>query len=92
MTANTGWWAPFVTGSAGKPLSIGPTRLGHGGGAAGGCLEIYRFPSGTVYRRAQNVPNDVIESAWIDGANRWQVTRHIVLPDDETSYPAFIIL
>ena len=28
----------------------------------------------------QNVPNDVIESARIDGANRWQVTRHIVLP------------
>jgi raffinose/stachyose/melibiose transport system permease protein len=28
----------------------------------------------------QNVPNDVIESAYIDGANRWQVTRHIVLP------------
>jgi raffinose/stachyose/melibiose transport system permease protein len=28
----------------------------------------------------QNVPNDVIESAYIDGANRWQVTRHIILP------------
>jgi raffinose/stachyose/melibiose transport system permease protein len=28
----------------------------------------------------QNVPNDVIESAHIDGANRWQVTRHIILP------------
>ncbi|MEY2607217.1 MAG: raffinose/stachyose/melibiose transport system permease protein [Verrucomicrobiota bacterium] len=28
----------------------------------------------------QNVPNDVIESARIDGASRWQVTRHIVLP------------
>jgi raffinose/stachyose/melibiose transport system permease protein len=28
----------------------------------------------------QNVPNDIIESARIDGANRWQVTRHIVLP------------
>jgi raffinose/stachyose/melibiose transport system permease protein len=28
----------------------------------------------------QNVPNDVIESARIDGANRWQITRHIVLP------------
>jgi raffinose/stachyose/melibiose transport system permease protein len=28
----------------------------------------------------QNVPNDVIESARIDGASRWQITRHIILP------------
>jgi raffinose/stachyose/melibiose transport system permease protein len=28
----------------------------------------------------QNVPDDVVESAIIDGASRWQITRHIVLP------------
>ena len=28
----------------------------------------------------QNVPEDVIESAIIDGASRWEITRHIVLP------------
>ncbi|MBV8585182.1 MAG: sugar ABC transporter permease [Verrucomicrobia bacterium] len=28
----------------------------------------------------QNVPDDVIESATIDGARQWQITRHIVLP------------
>ncbi|MBV9273200.1 MAG: sugar ABC transporter permease [Verrucomicrobia bacterium] len=28
----------------------------------------------------QGIPSDVIESAKIDGASQWQVTRHIVLP------------
>jgi raffinose/stachyose/melibiose transport system permease protein len=28
----------------------------------------------------QGIPSDVIESAKIDGASHWQVTRHIVLP------------
>lgn len=28
----------------------------------------------------QNVPNDVLESARIDGASRWNITRFIVLP------------
>jgi raffinose/stachyose/melibiose transport system permease protein len=28
----------------------------------------------------QGIPSDVIESAKIDGASKWQVTRHIVLP------------
>src|SRR5260370_42019616 len=28
----------------------------------------------------QNVPYDVIESARIDGASRWKITRFIVLP------------
>jgi raffinose/stachyose/melibiose transport system permease protein len=28
----------------------------------------------------QGIPSDVIESASIDGASQWQVTRHVVLP------------
>jgi len=28
----------------------------------------------------QSIPSDVLESAQIDGAHRWQITRHIVLP------------
>ena len=28
----------------------------------------------------QGIPNDVLESAQIDGASRWQITRRIVLP------------
>jgi raffinose/stachyose/melibiose transport system permease protein len=28
----------------------------------------------------QGIPDDVVESAQIDGAHRWQITRHIVLP------------
>jgi raffinose/stachyose/melibiose transport system permease protein len=28
----------------------------------------------------QGVPDDVLESAQIDGASRWQTTRHIILP------------
>ena len=28
----------------------------------------------------QGIPGDVVESAQIDGANRWQITRHVVLP------------
>jgi raffinose/stachyose/melibiose transport system permease protein len=28
----------------------------------------------------QGIPSDVIESARIDGASQWQVTRHVVLP------------
>ena len=28
----------------------------------------------------QGIPSDVIESAKIDGASQWQVTRHVVLP------------
>jgi len=28
----------------------------------------------------QGIPGDVVESAQIDGASRWQITRHVVLP------------
>jgi raffinose/stachyose/melibiose transport system permease protein len=28
----------------------------------------------------QNVPQDIVEAAKIDGANRWQILRHITMP------------
>lgn len=32
------------------------------------------------YAGLQTVPQDTVESAMIDGANRWQVTRHVIMP------------
>lgn len=32
------------------------------------------------YAGLQTVPQDTLESAMIDGANRWQSTRHVVIP------------
>lgn len=33
-----------------------------------------------VYARLQTLPHDVIEAAQIDGASRWGVFRHVILP------------
>lgn len=32
------------------------------------------------YAGLQTVPQDTVESARIDGANRWEVTRHVIMP------------
>ena len=32
------------------------------------------------YAGLQTVPSDTMESARIDGANRWEVTRHVIMP------------
>lgn len=32
------------------------------------------------YAGLQTVPQDTVESAKIDGANRWEVTRHVIMP------------
>jgi multiple sugar transport system permease protein len=32
------------------------------------------------YAGLQTVPKDILESAMIDGANRWQQIRHVVIP------------
>ncbi|GAB1477899.1 hypothetical protein MASR2M74_04420 [Paracoccaceae bacterium] len=32
------------------------------------------------YAGLQTVPQDTVESARIDGANRWELTRHVIMP------------
>lgn len=32
------------------------------------------------YAGLQTVPQDTVESAKIDGANRWEITRHVIMP------------
>lgn len=44
------------------------------------CWKYFGFHLVLYIAGLQNIPEDVIEAAQIDGASRWQVTRHITLP------------
>ncbi len=44
------------------------------------CWKYFGFHLVLYVAGLQNIPNDVIEAAQIDGASSWQITRHVTLP------------
>lgn len=50
------------------------------------------FPVFLIYRGFSDIPNDVADSARIDGANEWQVLLHIGLPLGKSGILACVVL
>jgi glucose/mannose transport system permease protein len=67
------WFADNINTKLGIPLALIPVTIAAAWQLSGFAMAMYLAGLGTI-------PNDVREAAALDGANEWQLYRHIIIP------------